>query len=650
MKNIRWVFVFMSVLIAVSIGFYYVFMGNSTFYVKDGILDFKSIEWPGNSYIELNGEWEFYYNELIQPGQFDGKDKRYIEVPGIWSRDVEGETYPVKGFGTYRLLLKNIPQDSDVALKKTSIRNASRIYINGDLLAEDGVVSETLEKSVPGNQPQLIFLRLPKGETEIVLHVSNHEYVQGGIARPLQFGNPVALQNRHDRNLLFEFSMTTVSVLVGLLYLILYLSSSYYRKEEPAVLSLSLSTIFLGLMGTMYGERILGILFPSLSMDGIFRIGHGLAASAMLWMLSLFHKLYEDFLPRLHKNVLSVIFGMMFVFILFFPLHIYMYALQFYFYFSTMVFFVLWVRVLSWIFQRRNTLEKNITEHLLYATAIFSAFLFYFDEMLYSIGNTDTMHLSFLAIGMYSVAMASLLLYRYTLHYRRSRELSMELLQTLDELAKQHNMVEEKEISFLQAQIKPHFLFNTLNVISSQILVDPEKAHDLVSTLGEYLHAKFDFENTHKWIHLEEELTMVGSYLELEQSRFEERLRVIWDVEENLHFLLPPFTLQPLVENAIRHGLMEKLEGGKVKISVYQKEESYVISIADDGVGIPEEIIQSVLQKDGLSRGVGLINVHRRLKLLYEEGLHIESGLDEGTLVYFKIPVEDVNSNEICAD
>lgn len=226
----------------------------------------------------------------------------------------------------------------------------------------------------------------------------------------------------------------------------------------------------------------------------------------------------------------------------------------------------------------------------------------------------------------------------------------MELLQTLDELAKQHNMVEEKEISFLQAQIKPHFLFNTLNVISSQILVDPEKAHDLVSTLGEYLHAKFDFENTHKWIHLEEELTMVGSYLELEQSRFEERLRVIWDVEENLHFLLPPFTLKPLVENAIRHGLMEKLEGGKVKISVYQKEESYVISIADDGVGMPEEIIQSVLEKDGLSRGVGLINVHRRLKLLYEEGLHIESGLDEGTLVYFKIPVEDVNSNEICAD
>ena len=143
---------------------------------------------------------------------------------------------------------------------------------------------------------------------------------------------------------------------------------------------------------------------------------------------------------------------------------------------------------------------------------------------------------------------------------------------------------------------------------------------------------------------------MVGSYLELEQSRFEERLKVVWDVGDHLHFLLPPFTLQPLVENAIRHGLMETMEGGTVKISVYRKEENYIISVADDGIGMPDEIIRSVLKENGLSRGVGLINVHRRLKLLYREGLFIESGLDEGTIVYYKIPVEDVRSNEIRTD
>ncbi len=95
---------------------------------------------------------------------------------------------------------------------------------------------------------------------------------------------------------------------------------------------------------------------------------------------------------------------------------------------------------------------------------------------------------------------------------------------------------------------------------------------------------------------------------------------------------------------------METMEGGTVKISVYRKEENYIISVADDGIGMPDEIIRSVLKENGLSRGVGLINVHRRLKLLYREGLFIESGLDEGTIVYYKIPVEDVRSNEIRTD
>ena len=125
----------------------------------------------------------------------------------------------------------------------------------------------------------------------------------------------------------------------------------------------------------MYGERILGIIFPSLSMYGIFRVGHALATSAMLWMLSLFNKLYPDFLPRRYKNVLSVIFGLMFVFLLFFPLHIYTYALQFYFYFATMVFFVLWVRVLLRVLRKKN-IEKNVTETLCHSDFFGFSFLF----------------------------------------------------------------------------------------------------------------------------------------------------------------------------------------------------------------------------------------------------------------------------------
>lgn len=104
--------------------------GKQPQYVEEGVLDFQTLGWPEKGYMELNGEWEFYFNEFIEPGDFEGKEPRYIKVPGIWNRDVRGEKYPVKGFGTYRLVLKNFPTDEVIALKKTSIRNASRIFIN----------------------------------------------------------------------------------------------------------------------------------------------------------------------------------------------------------------------------------------------------------------------------------------------------------------------------------------------------------------------------------------------------------------------------------------------------------------------------------------------------------------------------------------
>ena len=167
MKNIRWTFLLVSVLIVIGIGFYYIFMNHMPQYAEKGVLDFHRVEWPENGYIELNGEWEFYYGEFIEPGQFNEKSARYIKVPGIWSRDVEGETYPVKGFGTYRLRLVNIPKESEAALKKTSIRNASRLYVNGELLAEDGRVSETRKGSIPGISQSLFFLGCQKGRRKL---------------------------------------------------------------------------------------------------------------------------------------------------------------------------------------------------------------------------------------------------------------------------------------------------------------------------------------------------------------------------------------------------------------------------------------------------------------------------------------------------
>lgn len=143
------------------------------------------------------------------------------------------------------------------------------------------------------------------------------------------------------------------------------------------------------------------------------------------------------------------------------------------------------------------------------------------------------------------------------------------------------------EMAFLQAQIKPHFLYNALNVIIATCAVNPDKATDLLIELSHYLRGSFDFQNREQLVPLNKELELVESYVHLEQARFEERLVVEYEVEPDVHLYLPPLSIQPLVENAIRHGVMERAAGGTVQLRIFKESEHVVVQVQDDGVGIP---------------------------------------------------------------
>ena len=120
------------------------------------------------------------------------------------------------------------------------------------------------------------------------------------------------------------------------------------------------------------------------------------------------------------------------------------------------------------------------------------------------------------------------------------------------------------ELQFLQAQIQPHFIFNTLNTIMVFCRQDPNKAAELLDELGNYLRGKFSFSNADELIPLEKELDFVNSYLAIEKVRLDERLQVSYDLDTNLDVYIPSLILQPIVENAVRHGIRPKKEGGKV--------------------------------------------------------------------------------------
>lgn len=197
----------------------------------------------------------------------------------------------------------------------------------------------------------------------------------------------------------------------------------------------------------------------------------------------------------------------------------------------------------------------------------------------------------------------------------------------------------QMEAAWLQAQIQPHFFFNTINSVIALSEVDLVQMRQLLTAFSEYLHDKFRYNHISDMASIDEELGLVQTYLFIEQTRFGERLQVSWEVDECADLRLPPLTIQPLVENAIRHGLMKRAEGGCVSIIIKNHEQYYTVAVADNGVGMDEDMQQELLREHpSAATGVGLINTNRRLKWHYRRGISIKSELGAGTTISFHIP------------
>lgn len=210
----------------------------------------------------------------------------------------------------------------------------------------------------------------------------------------------------------------------------------------------------------------------------------------------------------------------------------------------------------------------------------------------------------------------------------------------LAELDLQAARVVRAELEALRAQISPHFLFNTLNTIASLINTDPPRAHDLVIEFAEFFRETLAQHG--EFVTLADELAYVQHYLEFERARLGARLEVRFQVAPEAHSaLLPVLVVQPLVENAVNHGIEPRPEGGLVEISAAREGRGYRIVVRDNGVGIAPERLARVLERGyGTGLGMGLNNVDQRLKSIFgqQSALSISSGPGQGTTVAFWVP------------
>ncbi len=207
----------------------------------------------------------------------------------------------------------------------------------------------------------------------------------------------------------------------------------------------------------------------------------------------------------------------------------------------------------------------------------------------------------------------------------------------LSRIEEQAKLLNISELKALQAQINPHFLFNSINTIISLIRTSPEKARDLLIKLGAYFRNSLYHSDE---IYLSDEIQNIKNYLEIEKARFGEKLNVTIDVPENLNCMIPPFTLQPLVENSLKHGLLPKLNGGSIEIRGERDGSEIHLTVKDNGVGIDGDKLTTILDDSVCSKSVGIKNVHKRLICKYGSsyGLKVESRPEAGTIVSLTIP------------
>ena len=197
-------------------------------------------------------------------------------------------------------------------------------------------------------------------------------------------------------------------------------------------------------------------------------------------------------------------------------------------------------------------------------------------------------------------------------------------------------MANKAELRALQSKINPHFLFNALNAISSSIRMNPDTAQQLIFNLSRYLRYNIELKDDEQ-IDIRKELYQIKDYIAIEQARFGDKLTVIYDIDEEVNCFIPSLLIQPLVENAIVHGIQRSKGKGVVTISVTESGNRVRISVRDTGPGIDPLVIARVEANEMPGNKIGLLNVHHRVKLLYGEGLHIRR-LEPGTEIAFYIP------------
>ncbi len=578
--------------------------------VKNGKLDLSDWSFEDGGNVKLDGDWEFYWDKIVMPDEFAAGTPEMTgdyPVPLYWTK-YAGLDLPSKGNATYRLIVETNGDNDWLGIAIPELYTEYALYINGQLLVGNGDLGGT---SLRFLNPS-VYMFQPEGDRiEIVLQMHNQTHVNAGIGQSFVLGTPESIFWKNNVEIAIDLILVGLCLFAGIYHLVLYLN----RRKDYKLLCFTVFCFSVAIRGMIMNTTYIMYFFPQLP----FVIGSRIVTETIplltASMLLYVHYLFPRYIYRWLVRILVAVSGIYFLITAFTDPFIYSLVFSFYLIVSLIVCGVsLYVAV--------KAIRGRSREAVLYLTGTLFLVAGAVNDILVYKQALDTGYR--LGVGLAAFAVI------------QSFIMAMQYSRFIDERKSLYDKLHETDLAFMQAQIKPHFIYNALSAISHTVGKDPKKAKELLLDFSDYLRGCFDFSNTSGLTTLAKEMDVVKAYLSIEKERFHERLNVEYDIEENPHVLIPMLSIQPIVENAVRHGLMPRTEGGTVMIKVWNEKGETHIRVEDDGVGISEAGIEDLLVRNTSS--TGLRNINGRLKLKFGTELIITNRDERGTRVEFVVP------------
>lgn len=563
--------------------------------------------------VKLGGTWTFYPEQFLsEVGSAGLTNGQPMNVPGVWKKqNLFPHTNNNSGYGTYVVTLK-VPQEwvnQSLAIRLSNVRVANRILIDGQPVAGSGVPGTSIATERAKNKPYLAVFEAHRQEVQVAIEVSNFHFIFGGIQSAPEFGKYEDIAQISKRNMVFD----AIQIGILLTLFIFFVGKSYQKRFNLTYLSFAFFCLLLAVPMSFLSERLIYDVFPRFDYAAFNRIlSISLELIVLTWIIffsaivpGIFHKWFRRIVIAV---VLALIAGHLFLPLKQANLLLYIYEVV-----NFTLFFYTFARLVQFAFRK----TRNIGYLMIISVAAISYSFGFFYNFLFQ-------------YNVYEVIPISLPIMVLTMGLYVSRE-QMNLTEKLN----------ETELERLKNQIKPHFIYNALNTIMWMSKRDQAQTYHLLQNFSDYLRGNFNFSEEEKEVSLTDEMKLTNAYLELEKARFGDKISVVWRIEA-ADVLIPRLTLQPLVENAVRHGVCQNEHGGTITIRILDQAGEVHVEVCDDGPGFHDNKLATwasgQFSSSTTGTGIGLANVHLRLMNLYRKGITIKNNPTGGACVQFVIP------------